>query len=117
MRVGLFGGSFDPIHAGHVEPVRAARAALGLERVFFLPTAHPPHKSGRLVAPDEGAHSDDDDELVAEDVGFDGAAASAEEAAVHVVDDEENFELDNEDEEDLPSYENVDLGDVTDPED
>ncbi|MFI6827682.1 MULTISPECIES: DUF5709 domain-containing protein [unclassified Kribbella] len=74
-------------------------------------------RSGRLVAPDEGAHSDDDDELVAEDVGFDGAAASAEEAAVHVVDDEENFELDDEDEEDLPSYENVDLGDVTDPED
>ena len=74
-------------------------------------------RSGRLVAPDEGAHSDDDDELVAEDVGFDGAAASAEEAAVHVVDDEENFELDDEDEEDLPSYQNVDLGDVTDPED
>ncbi|MEV0798306.1 DUF5709 domain-containing protein [Kribbella sp. NPDC050281] len=74
-------------------------------------------RSGRLVAPDEGAHSDDDDELVAEDVGYDGAAASAEEAAVHVVDDEENFELDDEDEEDLPSYQNVDLGDVTDPED
>ena len=74
-------------------------------------------RSGRLVAPDEGAHSDDDDELVAEDVGFDGAAASAEEAAVHVVDDEENFELDDEDEEDLPSYQDVDLGDVTDPED
>ncbi|TCC64690.1 hypothetical protein E0H73_09975 [Kribbella pittospori] len=74
-------------------------------------------RSGRLVAPDEGAHSDDDDELVAEDVGFDGAAASAEEAAVHVVDADENFELDDEDEQDLPSYENVDLGDVTDPED
>jgi len=74
-------------------------------------------RSGRLVAPDEGAHSDDDEELVAEDVGFDGAAASAEEAAVHVVDDEENFELDDEDEDDLPSYQDVDLGDVTDPED
>ncbi|TCC43847.1 hypothetical protein E0H75_36790 [Kribbella capetownensis] len=74
-------------------------------------------RSGRLVAPDEGAHSDGDDELVAEDVGFDGAAASAEEAAVHVVDADENFELDDEDEEDLPSYQNVDLGDITDPED
>ncbi|HEV8240656.1 MAG TPA: nicotinate (nicotinamide) nucleotide adenylyltransferase [Thermoanaerobaculia bacterium] len=51
MRVGLFGGSFDPIHAGHVAPVRAARAALELDRVFFLPTAHPPHKSGRNFAP------------------------------------------------------------------
>lgn len=71
-------------------------------------------RSGRLVAPDEGAHSDTDSDLVAEDIGFDGAAASAEEAAVHVVDDEENFELDADD--DLKSYENVDLGDVTDPE-
>ena len=51
MRVGLFGGSFDPIHLGHVAPVRAARAALGLDRVFFLPTAHPPHKPGRHFAP------------------------------------------------------------------
>ena len=74
-------------------------------------------RSGRLVAPDEGAHSDADDELVAEDVGFDGAAASAEEAAVHVVDDEDSFELEDDDEEDLESYENVDLGDVGDPED
>jgi nicotinate-nucleotide adenylyltransferase len=49
--IGLFGGSFDPIHAGHVAPVRAARAALGLERVFFLPTAHPPHKAGLRFAP------------------------------------------------------------------
>jgi nicotinate-nucleotide adenylyltransferase len=51
VRVGLFGGSFDPIHAGHVAPVRAARAAAGLDRVFFLPTAHPPHKPGRRFAP------------------------------------------------------------------
>ena len=73
-------------------------------------------RSGRLVAPDEGAHSDSESDLVAEDIGFDGAAASAEEAAVHVVDDEENFELEEDDNTDLPSYENVDLGDVTDPE-
>lgn len=50
-KIGLFGGSFDPIHAGHVAPVRAARAAFGLERVFFLPTGNPPHKSGRRFAP------------------------------------------------------------------
>ena len=74
-------------------------------------------RSGRLVAPDEGAHGDDEDELVAEDVGFDGAAASAEEAAVHVVDDEDNFELADDDEQDLPSYRDVDLGDTTDLED
>jgi len=40
------------------------------------------------VAPDEGAHSDTDPNLDATDVGIDGAAASAEEAAVHVVPDD-----------------------------
>lgn len=44
-------------------------------------------RAGRLVAPDEGAHTDTEKDLLAEDVGIDGAAASAEEAAVHVVDD------------------------------
>lgn len=43
-------------------------------------------RAGRLVAPDEGSGEDVDAELVGEDVGIDGAAASAEEAAVHVVD-------------------------------
>lgn len=45
-------------------------------------------RSGRLVAPDEGAHADREHDAIAEDVGIDGGAASAEEAAVHVVDDE-----------------------------
>lgn len=51
MRVGLFGGSFDPIHNGHVRPLKEARAALDLERVVFLPTAQPPHKRDREFAP------------------------------------------------------------------
>ncbi len=51
MRLGLFGGSFDPIHEGHVAPVRAAREALALDRVIYLPTARPPHKPGRRMAP------------------------------------------------------------------
>ena len=51
LRIGLFGGSFDPIHRGHVEPVQAARRHLNLERVVYLPTAHPPHKPGRRFAP------------------------------------------------------------------
>ena len=51
MKLGLFGGSFDPIHRGHIEPVQAARKALGLERVIYLPTAVPPHKPGRILAP------------------------------------------------------------------
>jgi nicotinate-nucleotide adenylyltransferase len=51
VKTGLFGGSFDPIHRGHIEPVREARRALGLDRVIYLPTAVPPHKPGRRLAP------------------------------------------------------------------
>jgi nicotinate-nucleotide adenylyltransferase len=51
VKLGLFGGSFDPIHRGHIEPVQAARKTLGLERVIYLPTAVPPHKPGRILAP------------------------------------------------------------------
>jgi hypothetical protein len=42
-------------------------------------------RTGRLMAPDEGSHEDVDSEMVAEDEGIDGAGASAEEAAVHTV--------------------------------
>ncbi len=45
-------------------------------------------RAGRLVAPDEGAHGDDDSQEYASDVGVDGAAASAEEAAMHIIDDD-----------------------------
>jgi hypothetical protein len=45
----------------------------------------PAPRAGRLVQDDEGAHADETAELVARDVGFDGAASSAEEAAIHVV--------------------------------
>ncbi|MFI5756254.1 DUF5709 domain-containing protein [Streptomyces sp. NPDC051569] len=45
------------------------------------------YRSGRLVAPDEGAHEDAEKDMIASDVGIDGAAASAEEAAVHLVPD------------------------------
>jgi hypothetical protein len=46
-------------------------------------------RAGRLVAEDEGAHPDDEEDLVARDVGIDGGAASAEEAAIHVVADDD----------------------------
>jgi hypothetical protein len=42
-------------------------------------------RAGRLVAPDEGAHEDADNEPYARDVGIDGAGASAEEAAMHII--------------------------------
>ena len=51
MKLGLFGGSFDPIHFGHIRPVQEARNKLELDRVVFLPTAIPPHKPGRQFAP------------------------------------------------------------------
>jgi hypothetical protein len=44
-------------------------------------------RAGRLVAADQGAHPDDESEAVATEVGIDGGAASAEEAAVHLTDD------------------------------
>jgi hypothetical protein len=46
-------------------------------------------RAGRLVAPDEGAHSDTEKDVVARDIGIDGGAASAEEAAMHVVEDDD----------------------------
>lgn len=51
MKLGLFGGSFDPIHQGHLLPVREARRALGLDRILYLVTAKPPHKPRRALAP------------------------------------------------------------------
>ena len=50
MKLGLFGGCFDPIHYGHIRPVQEAKSALDLDRVVFLPTAVPPHKPGRQFA-------------------------------------------------------------------
>lgn len=50
----------------------------------------PDPRAGRLVAEDEGAHVRDEPDLVATDAGIDGGAASAEEAAVHVVNDIDN---------------------------
>lgn len=55
MRLGLFGGSFDPPHRGHVEPVRLARRRLGLDRVLYLVTASPPHKRDPGSAPEAPA--------------------------------------------------------------
>jgi hypothetical protein len=49
----------------------------------------PDPRAGRLVAEDEGAHPDDEEDLVARDVGIDGGAATAEEAAMHVVEEDD----------------------------
>jgi hypothetical protein len=63
-----------------------------------VPDESPAPRAGRLVAPDEGVREDDEPAEVAYDVGKAGSAASAEEAAVHVVDEDDLFEQDtNED--------------------
>lgn len=49
IRVGLFGGSFNPIHHGHLILARAAAESLGLLRVVFLPSRQPPHKADRTL--------------------------------------------------------------------
>ncbi len=49
--VGILGGTFDPIHHGHLGIAEEARETLGLERVLFIPAATPPHKPGRPVSP------------------------------------------------------------------
>lgn len=44
MRVGVLGGTFNPVHVGHVETAADAREQLNLDRVLFVPTTTPPHK-------------------------------------------------------------------------
>lgn len=52
-RVALFGGSFDPIHNGHLIVARSIGEQLQLDRVVFLPSASPPHKTPGALAPAE----------------------------------------------------------------
>lgn len=49
-RIGIFGGTFDPVHLGHIEVALRVRALLSLDRVDFLPAYRPPHKRDLPVA-------------------------------------------------------------------
>lgn len=51
MKIGLFGGSFDPVHLGHLLVAQAAREELGLSRLFFIPATQSPFKPERTLAP------------------------------------------------------------------
>ena len=51
MNIGLFGGSFDPIHNGHLALARAAKARYSLGRVLFVPSNIPPHKQKHSLTP------------------------------------------------------------------
>ena len=49
-RIGILGGTFDPIHLAHLRVAEEAREMLGLDQVLFVPAARPPHKSGRTIS-------------------------------------------------------------------
>lgn len=49
MRIGIFGGTFDPVHIGHLILAEQCRTQAGLDEVWFVPSAQPPHKSDRGV--------------------------------------------------------------------
>ena len=51
MKLGLFGGSFDPVHLGHLLVTQATVEELGLDRVFFIPAAQSPFKPENQIAP------------------------------------------------------------------
>jgi nicotinate-nucleotide adenylyltransferase len=50
MRLGLFGGTFDPVHRGHLDVARAARCALDLDDLWWLPAPAPPHRTRPQVS-------------------------------------------------------------------
>ena len=50
-RLGVFGGTFDPPHYGHLAAAEEAAQQLGLPHVLWVPTGTPPHKPGRPVSP------------------------------------------------------------------
>jgi nicotinate-nucleotide adenylyltransferase len=49
-RLGIMGGTFDPIHYGHLVTAEGARYSFGLDRVIFVPSGRPPHKPGHIVS-------------------------------------------------------------------
>lgn len=52
MKLGIMGGTFDPIHFGHLALAESARESFKLDEVLFIPSARPPHKLGRNIAPE-----------------------------------------------------------------
>jgi nicotinate-nucleotide adenylyltransferase len=53
MKIGIFGGTFDPIHYGHLRSAEDVREAFSLDRIYFVPSARPPHKNRADITPVE----------------------------------------------------------------
>ncbi|MCD8005153.1 MAG: nicotinate-nicotinamide nucleotide adenylyltransferase, partial [Oscillospiraceae bacterium] len=76
MKIGIFGGTFDPPHLGHMEAARTAVAALELDRLLFVPARTPPHKN----LPEDGASPAqrlEMTELMADGLGMPGVARAS----------------------------------------
>lgn len=52
-RIGVMGGTFDPIHYGHLVAADVARAEFGLSKVIFVPAGNPPHKQSHIITDSE----------------------------------------------------------------
>lgn len=52
IRLGIMGGTFDPIHIGHLVTAEEARQQFSLDEILFLPTGTPPHKTRQVASPD-----------------------------------------------------------------
>lgn len=57
MKIGILGGTFNPIHNGHIRLAKDARSKLDLDKVIFIPSYAPPHKSSEgIVSPQDRLH-------------------------------------------------------------
>ncbi|WP_373731753.1 nicotinate-nucleotide adenylyltransferase [Bacteroides heparinolyticus] len=50
MKIGILGGTFDPVHKAHIEIALAAQRELSLDEVWFMPSYHPPHKANTKIS-------------------------------------------------------------------
>ena len=69
MKLGLFGGSFDPVHLGHLLVAQAAREELELSKLFFIPAAQSPFKPEHKPTPSESVQAAERAEAVRAAVG------------------------------------------------
>ena len=50
LNVGIFGGTFNPVHLGHLRSAEEIRETFALDRIYFVPASQPPHKSAHRLA-------------------------------------------------------------------